>query len=89
MFEEKSQYQPFDTLFHQQMKHLEVRQKYSSARSIFNSPPGVSSDDETLRLMLDIFTSNVEKQIVPNQRSAEENSFKRSHLKTSNVDNHL
>ena len=41
-------------MFHHQMKHLEVRQKYSAARRIFNSPLGVSSGDETLRLMLDI-----------------------------------
>ena len=36
------------------MKHLEVRQKYSAARRIFNSLLTVSSGDETLRLMLDI-----------------------------------
>ena len=36
------------------MKHLEVRQKYSAARRIFNSLLSVSSGDETLRLMLDI-----------------------------------
>ena len=36
------------------MKHLEVRQKYSAARGIFNSLFGISSGDETLRLMLDI-----------------------------------
>ena len=36
------------------MKHLEVRQKYSTARRIFNSLLGVSSGDETLRLMFDI-----------------------------------
>ena len=36
------------------MNHLEVRQKYSAARRIFNSVHGVSSGDETLRLMLDI-----------------------------------
>ena len=36
------------------MKHLEVRQKYSAARRIFNSLLGVSSGDETLRLMFDI-----------------------------------
>ena len=34
------------------MKHLEVRQKYSAERRIFNSLLGVSSGDETLmRLM--------------------------------------
>ena len=36
------------------MKHLEVRQKYSPARRIFNSLLSVSSGDETLRLMFDI-----------------------------------
>ena len=41
-------------MFHPQMKHLEVRQKYSAARRIFNSLLGVSSGDETLHLMFDI-----------------------------------
>ena len=36
------------------MKHLEVRQKYSAARHIFDSLLSVSSGDETLRLMFDI-----------------------------------
>ena len=36
------------------MKHLEVSQKYSAARRIFNSLLSVSSGDETLRLRLDI-----------------------------------
>ena len=44
LFEKK--YQTFDTVFHHQMKHLEVRQK--------NSLLGVSSGDETLHLMFDI-----------------------------------
>ena len=52
LFEKK--YQTFDTVFHHQMKHLEVRQKYSAARRIFNSLLGVLSGDETLRLMFDI-----------------------------------
>ena len=43
-----------NTVFHHQMKHLEVLQKYSAARRIFNSLLSVSSGDETLRLMLDI-----------------------------------
>ena len=47
-------YQTFDTVFHHHMKHLEVRQKYSATRRIFNSLLGVSSGDETLRLMFDI-----------------------------------
>ena len=33
------------------MKHLNVGQKYSAARRIFNSFLGVSSGDETRRLM--------------------------------------
>ena len=41
-------------VFYHQMNHLEVRQKYSSARRIFNSLLGVSSGDETLRLMFDV-----------------------------------
>ena len=52
LFEKK--YQTFDTVFHHQMKHLKVRQKYSAARRIFNSLLGVSSGDETLHLMFDI-----------------------------------
>ena len=52
LFEKK--YQTFDTVFHYQMKHLEVLQKYSAARRIFNSLLGVSSGDETLHLMFDI-----------------------------------
>ena len=45
-------------MFHQQMKHLEVCQNYSAAHHIFNSLLSVSSGDETLRLMLDIFLQN-------------------------------
>ena len=56
LFEKK--YQTFDTVFHHQMKHLEVRQKYSAARRIFNSLLGVSSGDETLRLMFDILLTH-------------------------------
>ena len=56
LFEKK--YQTFDTVFHHQMKHLEVRQKYSAARHIFNSLLGVSSGDETLHLMFDILHHN-------------------------------
>ena len=52
LFEKK--YQTFDTVFHHQMKHLEVRQRYSAVRRIFNSLLGVSSGDETLHLMFDI-----------------------------------
>ena len=56
LFEKK--YQTFDTVFHHQMKHLEVRQKYSAACRIFNSLLGVSSGDETLHLMFDILQEN-------------------------------
>ena len=38
--------------------HVEVRHKYSAARSIFNSLLSVSFGDETLRLMLDILHKN-------------------------------
>ena len=38
------------------MKHLEVRQKYSAARRIFNSPLSVSSGDESI-LRLELFQS--------------------------------
>ena len=34
-----------DTEFHHQMKHLEVRQKYSTARRIFNFLLRISSCD--------------------------------------------
>ena len=51
---EKYKYQEFDTVFHHQMKHLEVRQKYSTACHIFNSLLTILSGDETLHLMLDI-----------------------------------
>ena len=40
------------------MEHLKIRQKYSAARRIFNSLLSVSSGDETLRVMLDIFLEN-------------------------------
>ena len=60
LFEKK--YQTFDTVFHHQMKHLEVRQKYSATRRIFNSLLGVSSGDETLRLMFDILLQDEKLQ---------------------------
>ena len=41
---------------------LEVRQKYSAARRIFNSLLGVSSGDEPLRLMFDILHENLDLQ---------------------------
>ena len=36
------------------MKHLEVRQKHSATRRIFNSLLSVSSGDEALRLVFNI-----------------------------------
>ena len=41
------------------MEHLEVRQKYSAARRIFNSLLSVLFGDETLRLILDILHIDV------------------------------
>ena len=61
LFEKK--YQTFDTVFHHQMKHLEVRQKYSATRRIFNSLLGVSSGDETQRLMFDILLQRLSCEI--------------------------
>ena len=69
LFEKK--YQTFDTVFHHQMKHLEVRQKYSATRRIFNSLLGVSSGDETLRLMFDILLQNGAARLVLRTRSSE------------------
>ena len=47
-------YQAFKAVFHHQMKHLEVRQKYSAACRIFNILVSVSYGGETMRLVLDI-----------------------------------
>ena len=63
LFEKK--YQTFDTVFHHQMKHLEVRQKYSAAHRIFNSLLGVSSGDETLHLMFDILLESMALRKLP------------------------
>ena len=53
LFEKK--YQTFDTVFHHQMKHLEVRQKYSAACR------RISSGDETLHFMFDILLEKFER----------------------------
>ena len=71
LFEKK--YQTFDTVFHRQithrqMKHLEVRQKYSAARHIFNSLLGVSSGDKTLHLMFDILLDTSKGMKLKNQQ---------------------
>ena len=47
-------YQTLDRVFHHISKHLEVRQKYSAARGIFNSLLGVWKCDEKRCLMFDI-----------------------------------
>ena len=47
------------------MKHLEVGQKYSAARRIFNSLLGVLSGDETLRLVPDILLPGYIKAWIP------------------------
>ena len=47
------------------MKHLEVRQKYSAARRIFNSLLGVSSGDKTMNLMLDVIPEAQDGKDVP------------------------
>ena len=47
-------YQVFKEVFYHQMKHLEVRQKYSAACRIFNTLLSVSYGGETMRLVLDI-----------------------------------
>ena len=46
-------YQTLDTMFHHISKYLKFRQKYATARSIFNSLLGVWKSDETLSLAFD------------------------------------
>ena len=50
----KSVYQIVKTVFYRFSKHLEVRQKYSTARRIFNSLLSVWKYDGTLSLVFDI-----------------------------------
>ena len=50
-------------MFPHQIKHLEVRLKYSAARHIFNSLLGGSSGDETLRLILDILEIHISQNL--------------------------
>ena len=47
-------HQTRETVFHHISKHLEVRQKYSAARRVFNSLLSVWQCDETLSLVFDI-----------------------------------
>ena len=47
-------HQTLDRVFHHISKHLEVRQKYSTARRIFNSLLGVWKCDEKRFLVFDI-----------------------------------
>ena len=78
LFEKK--YQTFDTVFHHQVKHLEVRQKYSAARRIFNSLLGVSSGDETLHLMFDILLPNTEQPVMKHEACVFDMSSKMKQL---------
>ena len=50
----KKIYQILVRVFHHMSKHLQVRQKYSGTRRIFNSLLGVWKCDETLSLVFDI-----------------------------------
>ena len=84
LFEKK--YQTFDTVFHHQMKHLEVRQKYSAARRIFNSLLGVSSGDETLHLMFDILRQTL-SYIGPFSDRLQEKNHMAQHLQFAYVIN--
>ena len=59
LFEKK--YQTFDTVFHHQMKHLEVRQKYSAARRISNSLLSVLSGDETMKHCVSCLIYDIKK----------------------------
>ena len=61
LFEKK--YQTFDTVFHHQMKHFEVRQKYSAARRIFDSLLGVSCNMSKTRASALSRVPNTEKQM--------------------------
>ena len=61
LFEKK--YQTFDTVFHHQMKHLEVRQQYSAARRIFNSLLGVSCLIYYIEYILSLLTKKQKKSI--------------------------
>ena len=81
LFEKK--YQTFDTVFHHQMKHLEVRQKYSAARRIFNSLLGVSSGDETLHLMFDILLNRARLRLHGNKGGVMHGHHRASPLTTS------
>ena len=56
-------YQTFKAAFHHQMKHLEVRQKYSAACRIFNTLLSVSYGGETMRLVLDILIQTLRLSI--------------------------
>ena len=82
LFEKK--YQTFDTVFHHQMKHLEVRQKYSATRRIFNSLLGVSSGDEKLRLMFDILLespgTDSRREVVSSEARGPATGYDRGHL---------
>ena len=50
----EKKYQTLERVFHHISKHLEVRQKYSVTRHIFNSLLGVWKCDETHSLVFNI-----------------------------------
>ena len=52
------------------MKNLKFRQKFLAARCILNSFFGVSSGDETLRLMLDRVLNGKQTHSSPKRNSA-------------------
>ena len=82
LFEEK--YQTFDTVFHHQMKHLEVRQKHSATRRIFNSLLGVSSGDENcvscLIYYLKALVHDSRREVVSSEVRGPATGYDRGHL---------
>ena len=49
----ENQYQTFGTEFYHEIKHLEVRRKYSTSNRIFNSLLSIWSFDEKVFLIFD------------------------------------
>ena len=71
------------------MKLLEVGQKYSAARRIFNSVLSVSSGDETLRLLFDIFheLSSLRGILASVERHLIRSCYRKTIFKYSNFQN--
>ena len=61
-------YQTLETPFHHISKHLEFRQKFSTARRIFNSLLSVWKYDETLSLVFDILLEMIETRLSSQQK---------------------